>query len=195
MKVKAGDEESFAQLVKEFEKVSQIYVDRYCLLFPKYLERKELYQLALLSLYKSALSYDPAMKVSFSTYFSVLLERDVLMHIRSINRDKNKSNLYAISLDSVIDETDGIYLVDAMRSEYDAFDPEKSTDTMLFYQCVKEALKHFSTKEIAIFKMWAQGYSYSEICAEHNVNRKRVEYILRKIKAQLRPSLEEWHKD
>ena len=191
--VKNGDEDAFAMLMNTYKAITYMYIDRYSLLYPNLLDRKELYQLSLMSLYNSALSYDPSMENAFSTYYAVLLEHDILMHLRMLATDKHRSNLNTISLDGVIAETDGVYLVDTLVNKNEKFSPEKYVDNDALYQQITTCLSNFSPKEADVFRMWMRGYSYSEISKKHQISEKSVEYTIRKIRVQMRNSLKEWY--
>ena len=191
--VKNGDEDAFAMLMNTYKAITYMYIDRYSLLYPNLLDRKELYQLSLMSLYNSASSYDPGMENAFSTYYAVLLELDILMHLRMLATDKHRSNLNTISLDGVIAETDGVYLVDTLVNKNEKFSPEKYVDNDALYQQITTCLSNFSSKEADVFRMWMRGYSYSEISKKHQISEKSVEYTIRKIRVQMRNSLKEWY--
>ena len=191
--VKNGDEDAFAMLMNTYKAITYMYIDRYSLLYPNLLDRKELYQLSLMSLYNSASSYDPGMENAFSTYYAVLLEHDILMHLRMLATDKHRSNLNTISLDGVIAETDGVYLVDTLVNKNEKFSPEKYVDNDALYQQITTCLSNFSSKEADVFRMWMRGYSYSEISKKHQISEKSVEYTIRKIRVQMRNSLKEWY--
>lgn len=60
-KFNKGEEEAFLELMERYKKVSKIYIERYCALYPTYLDASELHQLSLLSLYNSILNYDKDM--------------------------------------------------------------------------------------------------------------------------------------
>lgn len=191
--VKNGDEDAFAMLMNTYKAITYMYIDRYSLLYPNLLDRKELYQLSLMSLYNSASSYDPSMENAFSTYYAVLLEHDILMHLRMLATDKHRSNLNTVSLDGVIAETDGVYLVDTLVNKNEKFSPEKYVDNDALYQQITTCLSNFSPKEADVFRMWMRGYSYSEISKKHQISEKSVEYTIRKIRVQMRNSLKEWY--
>ena len=190
-----GDEIAFAKLVELYKGVAYLYIDRYCLLYPDLMNRKDLYQLSLHSLYKSVVSYDRTLQTLFTTYYSVLLERDILMYLRSVRTQKNKSNVFAISLDNEINETNGVYLVETLENTNDAFEPEKYANNAIFYECIETHLKRYPVDERDIFKMWMQGFSYSEISERYKISHKQVEYIIHKIKVYLRTVLKDWRKD
>lgn len=115
--------------------------------------------------------------------------------MRSVRTQKNKSNVFAISLDNEINETNGVYLVETLENTNDAFEPEKYANNAIFYECIETHLKKYPFDERDIFKMWMEGFSYSEISEKYKISHKQVEYIIHKIKVYLRTVLKDWRKD
>ena len=180
------------ELMREHRGVSNAIVERYMIKYPNILNKRDLYQLSLISMYNSILKYDENRGSSFVTFYSVIFEREILMHLRSISSDKSRANLNAISLDRCIAETDGIYLIDSLENTHDYFEPAKCSDISLFYEVIDKAISEFSERDQNIFRMWMHGYTYLEIGEVHQLNKKAVEYVIRKIRIHIRPSLKQW---
>lgn len=189
-----GDEEALKLLIQRYRKVAYVYIERYFTLFPNMLEKRELYQLSLISLYRSILGYKKEVECSFSHYFSVVFERDILMLLRHFKANNAKANFHCVSLDMRVAETDGIFLSDLLENRHDYFEPEKCMDKSTMYEVIENELNRYNEKEQKIFHMWMQGYTYKEIAKACVSEEKHVEYVIRKIRFRLRVLLEHWYK-
>lgn len=191
-KFNKGEEEAFLKLMDRYKKISKIYIERYCTLYSTYLEMSEMYQLSLLSLYNSILNYDKEMDCTFSTYFSVVFEHDILMLLRHVQRERNKSNFNTVSLDCWVAESEGVYMVDVMANQREEFEPSKKMEKTNLHEQIDEVLHRFTKQEEEIFRMWMSGYTYKEMGEKFSVDKRRIEYIVRKIRKQLAPILKDW---
>lgn len=187
-----GDEEALLLLMQKYKRVSYLYIDRYYYSMPKLLDRHDMYQMSLISLYNAILTYNEEKNSSFSTYFSVILNHDLLMYIRKLKKEANRSNLNTISLDQEIRDSDGIYLIESIANDREEFEPNQYVSNRAMHSVIDEQLKQFDNKEQEVFRLWMNGYTYLEICEQVDLNRKKVEYIIRKIKGTLKLSLYDW---
>lgn len=188
--ISQGDEYALEQLIKKYKGMILRSLDEYKdMLMDKY-DRKELYQISLISLYQAIMTYNENMNCSFFTYLRIVVHRDILAYIRMLNRDRNKANLYAISLDQTLKENDGIYLIDTIQNNQKDFNPKDYWDLKQLYILIQKQLNTFTNEEQRIFMLWFNGYRYEEIMVITGVPMYRISYVVSKIKKKLKGSID-----
>ncbi|NBK96886.1 MAG: sigma-70 family RNA polymerase sigma factor [Clostridia bacterium] len=185
-----GDEKALAILMDKYKamlfRILYAYRDR---LMDKF-DAKELYQLSTISLYHAVLSYNSDTKCSFSTYLKIIVDRDILAYVRRMQRDRNKANLYSISLDQEVKEADGLYLVEMVENNQSYFDPHELLAFKELGTLVNEQLAAFSKQEQQVFWLWYAGYRYHEIAQISGYNEKKIGYLLMRMRKKLKGSID-----
>ena len=118
----------------------------------------------------------------FSYYVGLCIDSTVRSELRRQRSNANHSFATSTSLDLLLQENNGGYLMDLMPNMNSDFDP-------LYHQRVDEALvlirsieKDLTEEERIIWRRRRGGYSYNEIAEELHINPKRVGYKALKIK-------------
>lgn len=190
-----GEEEALTLLIQRYKRITFFYINRYFALFPKYLDKHEMYQISLVSLYNAILTFNEKKENTFSTYFCVVLEHDLLMYIRHMRKNSNLCNFNALSLDQAINESEGLYYMDTMVNKREEYDPVKYASQKEMHKEIEKQLLFFEEKERVVFHLWMEGYTYREISESTSLDKKKIEYIIHKVKGQLKVSLSEWMRD
>lgn len=184
--ISLGDELALNQLVLKYKGIMLHSLNEYkAMLYDKF-DKSELYQVALISLHQSILTYNENMDCSFFTYFKIVVHHGVLAYIRSQRRDRSKANLYSISLDQCVKESEGIYLIDTVENNQAQFNPIDYTCLKQWNKNVLDTLRACKPQEVEIFLMWYQGYRYEEIATTNVVSLQHVSYVVSKIKKKLK---------
>lgn len=188
--ISQGDEYALEQLINKYKGMILRSLDEYRGMLMDKFDRTELYQLSLISLYQAIMTYNENMNCSFFTYLRIVVHRDILAYVRMLNRDRNKANLYAISLDQTIKESDGIYLIDTIQNNQREFNPKDYLNIKQLYILIQKQLSTFTDEEQRIFILWFNGYRYEEIMVITGVAMHRISYVVAKVKKKLKGSID-----
>lgn len=185
-----GNEKALEDLIEKYKgmmyRIFYLYKDT----LKEKFDVNELYQIATISLYNSVLSYNENMECSFLTYLRVIIHRDILAYIRMLKRDRSLANLYSISLDQIVRDGDGIYMIDMVENNQGAFNPPELLNLKELGILIEEVLSQFPKNEQEIFNLWYQGFSYEEIALITGCNIRKISYMLSKIKNKLKGSID-----
>lgn len=185
-----GNEKALEDLIEKYKgmmyRIFYLYKDT----LKEKFDVNELYQIATISLYNSVLSYNENMECSFLTYLRVIIHRDILAYIRMLKRDRSLANLYSISLDQIVRDGDGIYMIDMVENNQGAFNPPELLNLKELGILIEEVLSQFPENEQEIFNLWYQGFSYEEIALITGCNIRKISYMLSKIKNKLKGSID-----
>ncbi len=183
--ISLGDDDALEQLIAKYKRLMTRSLQEYKSILYEKFDQHELFQIALLALYQAILTYNEKNDCSFFTYLRVIVHRGELAYIRKLNRDRSRANLYTISLDQIVKEKDGIYLVDMVENNQSLFNPEDLIRYKELCRVLLTNLAQHSKKEQMVFLMWLQGYAYEEISNHNGVTCHQVSYIVGKIKKKL----------
>ncbi len=169
------DNTAFYEIVKTYIKMVESIVNNYDNEFSAYrLNRDDLRQEALIGLYEACKSYKIDMNTKFSTFAYTCIKRRV--H-RFYSRYVKHYCAEVTSLDSFGTQDPGFIYCDTFANE---------TQTYLKKEHVNEALNALMSslnyEDRMIIDMRASNYSYKEISDKLNINKKRVDNRLSKIK-------------
>lgn len=184
-----GDESALTELIEKYKRSAFYFIHKYKHALQGSYDISELYHISIIALYKAIITYKESANTSFSTYYSVLLEREYLMCIRSLYREQNKSNVEAMSLDALVQETEGVYLVDTIQNKRIEFEPEGSFRYAHLLEEVQRVLTTCDSLEKEIFQLWREGFSYQEISDLLGQSVKKVDNIMQKLKKKLKGQL------
>lgn len=184
-----GDEFALHEMIEKYKKVAFYFINKYKYTLRNEHDVKELYQLSLITLYRAILTYKEGANASFSTYYSLLLERDFLMCLRSMYREQNRGNVEAISLDALIQESEGLYLVDTIPNKREEFQPVESFHYSYLEEESQKVLDTCKDWEKDIFQLWREGYTYQEISHIVGLEIKKIDNTMQKIKKKLKGQL------
>lgn len=83
-------------------------------------------------------------------------------------------------------------MVDVIADRKGKYEPSKEFEKKDFYMRIEKVLTQFSKIEGDIFRMWMSGFTYKEMGEKFSMDKRSIEYIVHKIRKQLRPILKDW---
>lgn len=184
-----GEENAFLELMNRYKKISNFYISKYKGLLEEFYDLNDLKQIGLIALYQAILTFNECMECSFSTYYGILLDRDLCMCLRDLAKESNRSNYKAIRLDECVQENEGVYRVDLIKNERVDYDPKKNMDLIVYKSLLDKELSSLDSVEKEIFKLWSEGYRYDEMSSILKVDKKKIDNTVQKIKKLLKRRL------
>ncbi|ANQ53178.1 RNA polymerase sigma70 factor [Thermosipho sp. 1063] len=139
-------------------------------------EFEDIIQNGLIGLIKAVFYFDFE-KSSFNSFAWRSIESEIKTFITYLNRRKNKILSESSSIDS-LNEAEG-----SEQADYSLEDKNSSVIKNAFIQIIKEKIMNYLKDiEIDIFEMWLEGYTYKEIEKKLNINLKKIDNTVQKIK-------------
>ncbi|ONN27881.1 RNA polymerase sigma70 factor [Thermosipho affectus] len=139
-------------------------------------EFEDIIQNGLIGLIKAVFYFDSE-KSSFNSFAWRSIESEIKTFITYLNRRKNKILSESSSIDS-LNEAEG-----SEQADYSLEDKNSSVIKNAFIQIIKEKIMNYLKDiEIDIFEMWLEGYTYKEIEKKLNINLKKIDNTVQKIK-------------
>ena len=151
--------------------------------FAPWAEHSDIVQSGLVGLMKAVYYYNPG-KSKFSTFAWRSIDSEIKSFLTYLNRKKNKILSDAFSVDSVYTTDEDEEMGYAMEDE----SVNVSRSALIWYIMDSVSTK-LSELEKEIFSMWLEGYSYAEISENLDVNKKKVDNTVQKVKKLLRSEL------
>jgi len=135
----------------------------------------DLVQNGLLGLMKAVYYYNPE-KSSFSSFAWTNIESELKSFLTYLNRKKNQILTEAVKVDAQDVDSDepGYLWSDTLE--------EGLEDRVLKEYFVEKTMDGLNDLERNIVKLWAQNYTYEEIKEKLNVNVKKVDNTIQKLK-------------
>lgn len=183
-KARSGSSESLDQLFLRYKNLAKKLSRRYFLADG---DTDDLFQEAMIGLFKAIQNYELGSNTDFKTFASVCINRNLLSAIKASNRMKNKVLSTALSLNS-----QGAIEIAGEDEELWFFVPSKSLDAeeeLISKETTNEMLKKISEIlsdfEKKVLKYYLEGKSYKDIGAKIDKSTKSVENALTRIKSKL----------
>lgn len=168
LKIKNGDFEPMAILIKRYYPTILMYVNQMC---PSEL-REDAIQEVTLALYGAVKSFDGE-KSSFQTFASLCIKRAIMSFLKIQNRKKNIPNELVSSLDDV--------------EIADRNSPEKIFFDRNDYKALTDNIKlELSPLEYSVLHLYISGYRYSVIADKLGLNEKSVSNAMLRIRKKLK---------
>jgi len=131
-------------------------------------DEKDLFQEGCLALLKAEQTYNQQSQAKFETYASVVISNHILDYMRT---QKEAPMPFEIAKSE-----------EEHKNEHTVEPPSKPEIDPVFREILREVLKNHCDKlERAIFNAHYKGYSYQEICAIFEINKKKVDNTIQKI--------------
>lgn len=139
-------------------------------------EFEDMVQSALVGLIKAVYYYQPD-KSGFTSFAWRNVESELKSFLTFLNRKKNKLLTDAVSMDLLASSED------SEETGYSFEDTVRSTARNALGEMIIERVKNFLNElEVDIFQMWLDGFSYEEIQTTLNVNFKKVDNTIQKVR-------------
>lgn len=170
------DEQALAILIQKYHSVIQYQIKKY--------QKKgvytidDYYQLALIKLVHAIYHYREDKDASFHYYFMEIVRRSFIDHFRHCNSYNGFQEAYCISLDMEVHEEGTYYtMMDFVNT------PERREHIILeFLEYLQACKAYLKPIEIKIINYRLLGYSYRQIAHKLNINEKKVDNTIRKIR-------------
>lgn len=177
-----------AGLKEALELVVERYYPMVCKICSKYYapwaEFEDMVQSALVGLIKAVYYYQPD-KSGFTSFAWKSVESELKSFLTFLNRKKNRLLTDAVSVDLLASSED------SEETGYSFEDATRSTVRDALGEMIVERVKdHLSEIERDIFQMWLDGFSYEEIQSMLDVNFKKVDNTVQKVRRVLKEKID-----
>ena len=166
----AGDDMAMQELLSTHKYIVSAIVRRYFLIGG---EREDLVQEGMIGLFKAIKSFDITKDVTFKTYATRIIEREIISAIRKSHTNNNEMLSEAVYLEP-----------DDFSSETN---PELDIISEETYRELNESiLKNLSPFESSVVKYYLKGYGYVDIAKMLDRTPKSIDNALKRIKTKLK---------
>lgn len=144
-------------------------------------EQNDLFQRCLIVLTEIINNYREG-NSDFSYYVCMCIDSEVRNYLRNQRTKSNHMFKTSTSLDLILNETEGSYLVDMLPSKNYEFDPLYQRKMIEAKELIVQVEANLTQEEIEIWNYRREGYNYTEISKRMNLSTKRIAYVNQKIK-------------
>jgi len=182
------NEEAFDILMTKYKPIVDIIVRKKLILASMLnIEYQDLYQEGMIGLMEAVRDFKNKPNVTFYTFASLCIERQINSAILKYNRKKNIPLNTSISLDATLEET-GRNLLDVIDSKN--ISPEEfiveSEEELELYRKIKDTLSVF---EEQVFELKIANFTYEEIAHILDVDQKTVYNAMERIKGKVKKQM------
>ncbi len=177
-RIKSNDNVAFEEFLKKHEKIIQSVISVFDLEFGDFkISHEDLFQEGMIAFYEACRNYDEKYNARFSTFAYVVIKRRIHHYYYScLKRYQNES--YSIDTLELQDYFLPISSSLVCDSGFDyALDDKKDR--------INKILSNLKNEDKQILEMRINSYSYDEIAKHLNINRKRVDNRLFRLKQRL----------
>lgn len=183
-----GVEEALSLLVERYQNMVLKISNQY---YGNWAEKSDIIQNGYVGLLKAIYYYKPDKEANFNTFTWTNIHSEIKTFLTYLNRKKNKiltesfSFDYSLSSDSEDEEMEA-YLALNER------DTDEVVNEQLSVERTKNRMKEVLTaKEIRIFEMYTESFTYLEIAEKYAINTKRVDNVIQKCRRKFKIFFEE----
>ncbi len=183
--IREGNKEAYRFLKLRYDKLVYKWInEKKNIIYVNKLEIEDIYYLiwskfdGIIDEYESHLGF-------FRAYFKICVERIIIKCVRELNYNNRKALTTAVSLDSSIQDSEGLTYIDTIESKYLINEMEENYHFKSKQEKFCDILSKLSKEERMVVKLKKEGKSYKEIASCLGINEKRVDYILYKLKKKL----------
>lgn len=173
--IRQKDEQAFAMLIENTEEPVTFLI-RKCNKKGIY-TKADYYQLALIKLVQAIENYREDGGASFTNYYLKLVHSSYIDHFRNYSSNLGYVEMYNISMDRIICEKGTYYAV----SDKMFVLPKEDIAADLLH-ILNQCKLHLKPLETRIVVLRLSGYSYRQIAEKLNVNIKKVDNTMRKVR-------------
>lgn len=163
--------------------------------FYKYLHNKgielaDLIQECTIGFEEAIKNFNPNDDVSFYTFASVCMERQLLSELTRLNRDKHRFLNEAIPLETIDEENESSNLIDFIQDNSN--NPELGLlSSEEFQELYVQILEELTDLEQCVFKLKIQGFHYKEIAEILDKEQKSIDNAIQRIKNKIKEIIRE----
>lgn len=168
-----GDKKAMGIILNRFEPMAKSLAAKY---FGTWADFEDFLQVGFVGLMQAVFNYKRESNTKFSTFAYMNISSEVKSFITYLNRQKNKVLTEAINIESYTDD-------DSSDSGEYYFETESNeTKELMTKYFLEKAVAELKTGEQDIINLWLNGYTYEEISDKIDVNRKKVDNTIQKLK-------------
>lgn len=191
LRARGGDELAFQRLAQRFDDTIG------ALSAPYFLpggQRDDLRQEALFGLHKAVRDYRSDRGSSFRHFANLVIERQIITAVKTATREKHRSLNECVSMSNPLpgfSEDDGVTLADSSVFADETADPAVRRESVEELRIVASTV-HYSLTPLerkAVLGI-ANGITYEEIAADHDVSAKTIDNAAQRAKRKLAQALE-----
>jgi len=165
----SGDEMAMQEIISEYKYIVSSVARGYFIIGG---EKEDLIQEGMAGLFKAIITFDTSKDVSFKTYATRLIERDIISAIRKSHTSNNE-----VLSEAIYVETDDFSSED--NPELDIISEESYKE---LYDIILKSLSDF---EGTVVTYYLKGYSYVDIAKKLGETPKSIDNALTRIKKKL----------
>lgn len=189
-----NDYELIYLIVQGDKEAEQVMLEKYNLLVwknvnsifsgyvPTGVERDDLYQEGIISLFKSFTTFDPERNVPFFAFANLCIERSMIGYIRKFSSNANKQFYSSLPLDAFVSEEISLYNNEVLA------DPEIISSLVKFDEQFGNLYLYnadISKFEKDVLVLQVAGFSYMETALHMKCSVKKIDNTLQKVKRLL----------
>lgn len=183
LKAQAGDLEAEETLMRKYKETVKIKAKMY---YMAGADEDDVVQEGMIGLLKAIRQYDAEKEVTFGTFASLCITRQIISAIRSAGRDKHKALNTSVSLSDPLKEDSGEMTVEDTLTTNMAENPE----TLLVMKDIAGYILHNGDNILSDFEMEVlsevlKGRSHEEIAEKLDKNIKSIDNALQRTKKKI----------
>lgn len=157
----------------------------YQYLHNKGIELADLIQECTIGFEEAIRNFNPLDDVSFFTFASVCMDRQLMSELTRLNRDKHKFLNEAVPLETIDEENDSSNLLDCIKDN--SHNPELGLlSNEEFQELYEQILRELTDFEQCVFKLKVQGFHYKEIADILDKDGKSIDNAIQRIKNKIK---------
>ncbi|MBL5981027.1 MULTISPECIES: sigma-70 family RNA polymerase sigma factor [Petrotoga] len=178
-----GDNQALGIILEKFEPMVKSIVGKY---YGTWLEFEDFLQIGLVGLIQAVYNFRKDANAKFSSFAFMNISSEIKSFVTYLNRNKHKVLTEAVSMENTEDEftENADYYIESVDTEKKDFLKE---------YFLSKSLEQLECNEREIVELWIDGYSYQEIGDKMNVNTKKVDNTIQKIKKVLSRNIDEYN--
>ena len=178
--IKSDNKDALNYLINKYKELVYMKVSKYFIIGA---EKDDIYQEAMIGLYKAIKSFKADKHNSFKTFANMCIERQLITAIKTSNRQKHiPLNSYLSLNTSTYDEDDDKTLLDVLNNKT-MEDPLDTITKREYYKAVEDTIdKSLSDFEKQVLKKFIKGDSYVKIAEELSSPVKSIDNAIQRIR-------------
>ncbi len=179
-----NDDVAFRELLKSCEKMIQSIINSFELEYGDFrISRDDMFQEGMIALHEACKSYEECFGAKFSTFAYTVIKRR-LHHFYYHNKKRYQAEIYSIDAIDIQDHFSP--LADYVSDNSFIYLQEERKDK------INKILSKLRDEDRTILEMRINSYSYEEIAKHLNINKKRVDNRLVRIRQRLMRNNLQW---
>ena len=187
--VKSGNKDALEYLLKRYKELVTMKISKYYIVGA---EKEDIFQEGMIGLFKAIQSFNLEKQNSFKSFANLCVERQLIIAIKTSNRQKHQPlNSYVSLNTSAYDEDEDTSVMDVLDSNT-IEDPLDTITKREYYRLVEEKINtSLSDFEKQVLHCYANGESYNKIAEKLNSSAKSIDNAIQRIRKKATKSIME----